>query len=57
MQTSVKRRDVEQAKGVDRLGPNGHGAGTGGASSPVVNIKAPGGKGGPIPLRHWGGTW
>jgi hypothetical protein len=44
MRNLVKRRDAEQAEDADRLAQNGNGAGTGGASSPVVNTKAPGEK-------------
>ena len=45
MRNPDKRRDGQQAKDADRLAQNGNGAGTGGLRSPVVNTKAPGGKG------------
>jgi hypothetical protein len=57
MRNPDKRRDVEQAKSADRLAPNGNGAGTGGVSSPVVNIWLPAERDGPNPLWHWDGTW
>jgi hypothetical protein len=49
-----KRRHAEQAKGADRLAPNGNRAGTGAICSPVVNDMALGGKGWTYPTLALG---